>query len=139
MANFDIENSVGFLLAKAYQRLFATFRDQLEPYGITPPQFALLAFLWTEDGLSQTDLSKKTEVDRTTIGGLIDRLQKLALVRREPHPTDRRVYRIFLTPEGRKLETILPPLAMEVRSSFTSNLKPGEYEQLCTLLAKLRN
>lgn len=139
MNSFDIEKSVGFLLAKAYQRLFAHFRTLLEPYGITPQQFALLAFLWKQDGLSQTELAERTEVDRTTLGGLVDRLEKLKLVRRERHPQDRRAFLIFLTAEGRQLETELPSLALEVRERFTAKLAPAEYDQLCKLLEKLRS
>ena len=72
----EIEKSVGFLLAKAYQRACAIFKEEFENYDLTPQQFGLLAFLWMEDGLSQTELSVKSQIDRTTIGGLIDRLEK---------------------------------------------------------------
>lgn len=139
MIAFEIEKSVGFLMAKAYQRVFAHFRQLLAPFKITPPQFALLAFLWQEDGLSQTELAAKSEIDRTTIGGLIDRLEKLALVRRECHPKDRRAYQIFLTDYGRSLEVQLQSLALKVREHFTGHLSSGEYEQLCVLLQKLRS
>jgi len=50
---YDIEKSLGFLLAKAYQRAFATFRLELEPYEMTPPQFGILRFLWQEDGMTR--------------------------------------------------------------------------------------
>lgn len=138
MNHFDIEESVGFLVAKAYQRLFSCFRVGLEPYGITPPQFALLAFLWKQDGLSQAELSEKSEVDRTTLSGLIDRLQKLALVERCRHPADRRVWLVRLTPAGRSLEEKLVPIALEVRENLTSSLRDDEYRGLCELLKKLR-
>jgi DNA-binding MarR family transcriptional regulator len=138
LKQFDIEQSVGFLVAKAYQRLFSCFRARLEPYGITPQQFALLAFLWKQDGLSQAELSEKTEVDRTTLSGLIDRLQKLELVERCRHPADRRVWLVRLTPTGRSLEEKLVPIALQVREQFTVNLEGAEYRQLCDLLKKLR-
>jgi len=135
---FDIETSVGFLLAKAYQRLYAQFRDLLAPHGVTPQQFALLAFLWKQDGLSQTELTEKTEVDRTTLSGLIDRLEKQGLVKRQPHPGDRRAYLVTLTADGRQLEADLPSLALNLRRKVSAGLAPGEYEQLCKLLNKLR-
>lgn len=139
MYSFDIEESVGFLIAKAYQRLFASFRGSLEPFGITPQQFALLAFLWKQDNLSQVELVEKTEVDRTTLSGLIDRLQKLELVNRVRHPTDRRVWLVKLTAKGRSMETQLLPLALQVREIFTANLSGDEYRQLCESLKKLRD
>jgi len=139
MSGFDVEKSAGFLLAKAHQRLYGVFRKELAPFGITPPQFALLAFLWKEDGLSQTQVSEMTEVDRTTIGGLIDRLEIAGLVKRRPHPADRRTHLIHLTDRGRDLEEELSRIALRVRGRFTANLAPGEYDKLCELLEKLRS
>jgi len=135
---FDIETSVGFLLAKAYQRIFACFRDLLAPHGITPQQFALMAFLWQQDRLSQVELSEKTDVDRTTLSGLIDRLVKQGLVVRQSHPADRRAFLVALTKTGRELEGVLTPLATNLRRQISSGLAPGEYEQLCHLLTRLR-
>lgn len=135
---FNIENSVGFLLAKAHQRLYGRFRDLLAPHAITPPQFALLAFLWQEDGRTQTALSEKTEIDRTTLSGLLDRLQKLGLVCRIADPADRRAWQICLTPAGRALEGQLTPLVLDLRRQVSANLAPGEYDELCRLLLKLR-
>jgi len=136
--SFDIEKSVGFLLAKAHQALFARFRDLLAPHGITPPQFALLGFLWQQDSLSQIELSEKTDIDRTTLSGLVDRLEKLGLVRRLPHPSDRRACLVTLTAAGRDAEAVLTPLALHMRQQFSDGLAPGEYEQLCRLLIRLR-
>ena len=136
--SFDIEASVGFLLAKAYQKLFARFRDLLAPYNITPQQFALLAFLWRQDGLSQVELAEKTEVDRTTLSGLIDRLEKQELVRRQPNPGDRRAWLVTLTAAGRELEKVLPPLVIQLRQQVSRKLSSDEYNQLCSLLNKLR-
>ena len=138
MSRFNVEQSVGFLVAKAYQRLYSCFRVGLEPYGVTPQQFALLAFLWQQDGLSQAELSEKTEIDRTTLSGLIDRLQKLELVERCRHPADRRVWLVRLTPAGRSMEAKLLPVALQVREKLTSNLRESEYRDLCALLKKLR-
>jgi len=135
---FDIETSVGFLLTKAQQSLFARFRDLLAPHGITPQQFALLGFLWKQDRLSQVELSEKTEIDRTTLSGLIDRLVKQGLVTRLPHPDDRRSCLVALTAAGCELEAILAPLAMRMRQQLSDGLAPGEYERLCVLLNRLR-
>ncbi len=71
---YDIEHSICFLLSKAYQRVWAILREEIDVYDLTPPQFCLLAFLWKQDGLTQAELSEKGQIDRTTIGGLVDRL-----------------------------------------------------------------
>jgi DNA-binding MarR family transcriptional regulator len=139
MTGFDIENSLGFLIAKAHQRLYAHFREELEGYGLTPPQFALLAFLWKQDGLSQRELSEKSGVDRTTIGGLVDRLAKAGLVRRGINPEDRRACLVLLSAAGKALEEELVRASLRVRQRFTSGLTLREYDQLCELLKKLRS
>jgi hypothetical protein len=53
---FDIEKSLGFLLAKCHQKAFQIFREKLVPHNLTPPQFAVLAFLWKKGGQSQIQL-----------------------------------------------------------------------------------
>jgi DNA-binding MarR family transcriptional regulator len=134
----DIENTIGFLLAKVHQRGFSLFKEQLDPYNITPPQFSLLAFLWQRDGLSQAELSEKSQIDRTTMGGLIDRLTKEGLVQRLPHPEDRRAYRICLTARGKGLEKELCAIADSVLERFTAPLTPEECDTLRSLLIKMR-
>ena len=134
----DIEKSVGFLLAKAYQKACAIFKEYLDPYGLTPQQFSLLAFLWQQDGLSQAELSTKSQIDRTTMGGLIDRLQADGLVRRLPHPDDRRAHHICLTEKGKGLEDELCALATTARDRFVAGLSEQEHDSLQKLLEKLR-
>ena len=135
---YNIEENVGFLLAKAYQRGFGLFRERLTPFGVTPPQFSLLAFLWMEDGLSQAELSEKSQVDRATMVGLVDRLEKDGLVRRLPNAGDRRAYKVCLTDRGRALEPELCVIAEEVTGLITQKLKKQEIEGLKTLLNKIR-
>jgi DNA-binding MarR family transcriptional regulator len=135
---YDIEQSIGFLLSKAYQRAWAILRSEIEAYDLTPPQFGLLAFLWKEDGLSQVELSEKGQIDRTTVGGLIDRLEKIGLVERRPHPQDRRAYKIHLTVRGRELEGPLSECADRTLKKFTRGLNEQEVNELRRMLEILR-
>lgn len=135
----DIGKSIGFLLAKAYQRGCAIFKEEFEGYDLTPQQFGLLGFLWQEDGLSQAELSTRSQIDRTTMGGLIDRLEKEGLVKRLADPDDRRAYRICLTGKGKSLEDELCAIAVRSQSRFTAALTEDELETLKMLLQKLRS
>lgn len=135
---YDIEKSIGFLLSKAYQRGAALFKEELESYTLTPPQFSLLAFLWQEEGLSQVELSERTQIDRTTLCGLIDRLEKLELVERRTHPSDRRAYLICLTEQGKALEEPLTNAANRTAERFTAGLSTADRSELVRLLQILR-
>ena len=135
---YDIEKSLGFLLSKGYQRAWSLMREEIEPYDLTPPQFALLAFLWKQDGLTQAELSEKGQIDRTTIGGLIDRMEKNGLVERHQHPRDRRAYMIHLTDRGRELETPLSACAGRALAKITKGLNEREIAELRRMLEILR-
>jgi MarR family transcriptional regulator, lower aerobic nicotinate degradation pathway regulator len=135
----DIEKSIGFLLAKAYQRACAIFKEEFDSYDMTPQQFGLLAFLWQEDGLSQTELSARSQIDRTTMGGIIDRLEKEGLIERRHHPDDRRAYQVFLTDRSKTLEDELSSVACRVKERVNDPLTAMEQETLVRLLEKLRH
>ncbi len=134
----DVCNSVGFLLAKAYQRACALYKEQFEAYDLTPQQFGLLRFLWEEDGITQVELSSRSQIDRTTIGGLIDRLEQSGLLVRLPHRSDRRAHLIRLTDAGRSLKDELLPLGEELQRRILSPLSVEEVERLIAILQKLR-
>lgn len=134
----EVSNSIGFLLSKAYQRACALYKEKFGNYDLTPQQFGLLRFLWEEDGLTQVELSSRSQIDRTTIGGLIDRLEQSGLLQRLPHPEDRRAYRISLTDKGKSLQEELTPLAEELHRAILEPLTPEEVEALTAILRKLR-
>jgi len=137
--HIDVEKSVGFLLAKSYQRACLLFKEEFEGHDLTPQQFGLLGFLWQEDGITQAELSAKSQIDRTTMGGLIDRLEKEGLLVRRNHPADRRAYLICLTEKGKELQPVLTPLAIAALAKLTAKLDRHEVETLQSLLEKIRS
>ena len=134
----DIEKSVGFLMAKAYQRACAQFKEEFDRYDLTPQQFGVLAFLWIEDGLSQAELSARSQIDRTTMGGIVDRLEKEGLVERHNHPDDRRAFQVFLTGRGKAQEDELCAVSNRVLDKVVAPLTAAEHATLVRLLEKIR-
>lgn len=135
---YDIEKSIGFLLAKGYQRIWSILREEIEQHDLTPPQFALLSFLLQQDGLTQAELSEKCQIDRSTLGGLIDRLERGGLLERRQHPQDRRAYRICLTAQGKAMEGTLSGCAERSQQRFTAGLNESEVRELGRMLEILR-
>ena len=134
---FDVEKSVGFLLAKAHQHVVALFKEEFAAYEITPTQFILLAILWEMGSAPQAELSEKSHIDRTTIVGIVDRLAKRKLVERKAHPDDRRIHLITLTVRGRELEEELRIAASRVREKIKAKISPGDCKTLVCLLKRL--
>jgi DNA-binding MarR family transcriptional regulator len=85
----------GTLLSKISYKHFSKF-------NLTESQFNVLMQLkYSEkEGVSQVVLSKRLFVNKSDITGLIDRLEKVKLVERLPHKTDRRVNIIKITKLG---------------------------------------
>jgi len=136
---FDIENSPGFLLAKCHKIAFQRFKEKLEPYKLTPPQVAALFFLWKKEGISQAQLGDLMQADRTTVSGIIDRLEKRGLVERKGSPSDRRSFTLHITEKGKSLQEELSALARDHNDYLKNSLGKEEGEELIRLLKKLKN
>lgn len=134
---FNIEDSLGHLVAKAHQVFSTHFKRRLCDYNLTPPQFGVLAYLWKQDGISQIQLGEMTYKDRTTISGIIDRLEKEGLVTRRGDPGDRRTNLIFLTPKGAGLQGPLVEIASSTNREVARMLTEEEKELLRALLKKI--
>jgi len=97
-----------FLLAKAYQRAHALFKQRLAPYGLTTMQHLVLEGLWYQEGQTAAELGKLLVLDKATLSGVLERLSEAGWVEKRPDPDDRRVVRLFTSSkaEGRKAELI---------------------------------
>jgi len=107
--------------------------------GLSPPLLKAFVHLGTVDsqgGLRMSDLAESWGCDASYVTALADCLQERGLAERRPHPTDRRVRTIVLTPEGRAKRERALELLSEPPSAFTV-LSSAEQRQLRDLLAKL--
>ncbi|TMR94271.1 MarR family winged helix-turn-helix transcriptional regulator [Nonomuraea basaltis] len=93
---------LGYLLKQANLRLAELTGPALEPYGIEGREFAVLSVLGTPEPLSQLEAAQRLGIDRTTMVGLLDGLERKKLVGRRPHPDDRRKNMVELTEHGRE-------------------------------------
>jgi DNA-binding MarR family transcriptional regulator len=77
-------------------------------------------------------------VDRSNVTGLIDRMETAGWVRRVDDPADRRVYRVALTPAGRRLWQKVAPDYESVVAQVTGELGPVEIARGVAVLGKLQ-
>jgi len=125
------------LMGKIHRGMRRFFEFQMKKYGITPPQFEVLISLWTEDGLVLSDLSKRLSRDGPTITGIIDRMEKKQLVRRERSTRDRRIIKVFLTSKAKEMKDELNELQHTAGEDIIDNFSSKDIETLELLLAKL--
>ncbi|MCD9086420.1 MarR family transcriptional regulator [Stenotrophomonas sp. SY1] len=70
---------------------------------------------------------------------LLDRLEELGCIRRQPHEQDRRALQIMLTDEGRALWLRLKARGDQVIDLAMHDLAPAERDQLFSLLTRVRD
>lgn len=99
----DWELRLGFLIHDVSRLRRSAFDRCLKPLNVTRSQWWVLAYLSRQDGMTQSQLAEELDLGKVAVGGLIDRLEKTGLVRREPDAGDRRVNRVFLEPKSKQL------------------------------------
>ena len=97
-------------LLRTADKIWNASRLFFERWNLSPSQFNVLNLLHSQrSGLSQTELSRQLIMHRSNVTGLIDRLERRQLVARKDVATDRRAYRVILTPAGKQLlKRVLP-------------------------------
>ena len=129
-------------------RTCGLLRQVQEPYfarfGISRSQWGILRVLQREELGGNLELSLKTVSERMliqppSVTGVVDRLERQGLVRRNPSATDMRVRHLSLTPRGRDLiARVLEGHPERIRSLFAP-FSPAEQQALLELLEKLEN
>lgn len=129
-----IEESLGFKLAKASQRMFELFATRLDQTGITSKQYGAMLIIHEHQNITQKEVSILQRIDQTTMGQIIDQLEEKHLVMRIKHPEDRRAYCLVLTDEGRALITFLWVEMKHCENIFLHKLNKDEIMRLFKLL-----
>src|SRR5579862_2941460 len=109
---------IGRLLREASAAFNRVFRMRLAPLGVTYGQFQYLQSLWDEDGLTQTELTRRVGVEIAASTAILDSLEARKFIRRERNPTDRRKLHVYLTPAGAAMKDAL--MACAVATNMTA-------------------
>jgi len=100
------EESPGLLMWQITNRWQAAQRAALKPFGLTHVQFVLLASLtWLQAGepVTQRDLADHAATDPMMTSQVLRALERRGLLKRRPHPRDRRARTLTPTPTGIRL------------------------------------
>lgn len=120
--------------ARAHRWLLAA---RLAEVGLHPGQDDLLRCLWDADGQSQADLAWALGVESPTVTKMVGRLEAAGVVRRRPHPHDRRSTQVWLTPAGRALRPAVQRARVAANREFTGPLTDRQRATLEQLLDRV--
>lgn len=134
---FVIEESVGYLANKLARSFARELSRRIALQDVSIAQWAVLLFLWGEDGVNQRALSRHVAIDEATMARTIDRAERDGLVRRARNRDDRRQINIFLTERGQRLQDALVPSAVEVNEIALSQLSGADRDMLRSFMTQM--
>lgn len=123
-----LTNVVSAAIAGAYAQRF----------GLTIPEWRVMAVLGREPGLSAAEVGERTAMDKVAVSRAVARLVGSRRVARRIARTDRRRSRLELTPAGRAVYGKIVPLVLGYERRLLAALSPAEASGLDAALAKLQ-
>jgi DNA-binding MarR family transcriptional regulator len=127
---YRLDDTLGFAIHRTAVRLRQMLGHRLRGFDLTPEQFGVLGRLWEREGLSQRELAELLFKDKPTITRMLDKLDDRGLTRRQPDPRDRRIYRVYLTADGKALEEPVLRAVRGARSQAYGGLSRAEQDRL---------
>ncbi len=134
-----MSDNMGFLIGDISRLIRRTFDKRAKEIGVTRPQWRVLTWLMRHEGISQSALADKLELDAMTLCRMVDRLQDAKLVERRPDPADRRAWRLFMSAKGLALSDQLAPIGEQLLEDALANMPSQDRERLHVLLELLRS
>jgi MarR family transcriptional regulator for hemolysin len=135
----DWELRLGFLIHDVSRLRRSAFDRVLKPLNVTRSQWWVLAYLSREDGVTQSQLAEELDLGKVAVGGLIDRLEKSGLVRREADATDRRVNRVFLEPKSKQLIARMRKVSHKLNEQILTGLANDKLEHTARTLDAMKH
>src|SRR6476659_803256 len=105
--------------------------------GLSLSWYDLLVRLEEDDGMRMNQIAERILFSKSGLTRVIDRMEEAGLVRRERPADDRRVVKVYITPEG--LETLQAARTEQLRGIMEHFVHHLEQHELATLAHSLEN
>lgn len=128
------DEMVCFSLYSAARATTQAYRALLAPWGLTYPQYLVLAILWHEGDQTIGSLGEAMQLDSGTLSPLVRRLEQAGHVTRSRRADDERVVTVNLTADGQSLRGELASIPAQV-AGF-SGIRDDEHRR--RLIAELQ-
>ena len=133
----QLAHRVGFNLRMAQEAAFQAFSHLSQEIGESPGRFATLTLIARNPGISQTELSLANGRDKSSLTPVVEDLVKRGLVERKRMDSDRRPYRLNLTPSGKKVLTMLTRCARRHERNLDRVIGERDRKRFIRILKKI--
>lgn len=127
---------VALALVQVTHRVQHVFADVSRDHDLTPQQAQLLCML-SDGPVGMTELSRALHLEKSSLTGLVDRVERRGLVARKPDPHDRRACQIELTGQGLQLAVDSHDDITTRLEKLAGDLDPGARQQLASALVQI--
>lgn len=126
---------IGKLLRRSHLAFSKLLRDRLKDHDVSFSEFVHLERLWYDDGLNQTELSRRVGIETASSTTVLDALEKRGYIRRERDARDRRNVRVFLEPAGAEIEAKLLECAAGINAIAREGLSKADIAEFFRIMA----
>ena len=133
--NLLLNNQLCFALYAATNSIIRYYRIYLNEIGITYTQYLVLLVLWESENCSIKKIAEVLKLDSPTITPIVQKLEKLSLVKRVRSTLDERVVIVSLTKAGIDLEVLVADIQNKV--ACKTHLKNKDFNELKDTLNQL--
>ena len=133
--NLLLNNQLCFALYAATNSIIRYYRIYLNEIGITYTQYLVLLVLWELENCSIKKIAEVLKLDSPTITPIVQKLEKLSLVKRVRSTVDERVVIVSLTKAGIDLEVLVADIQNKV--ACKTHLKSKDFNELKDTLNQL--
>ncbi|MEM8647115.1 MAG: MarR family transcriptional regulator [Pseudomonadota bacterium] len=135
----DFDSNIGFLVHDVARLMRTMYDRRMAPLGLTRSQWWVLNHLSFHEGISQSEFAALLDIEKATVGRLLDRLEAKGWVARKADPQDKRTKRVYLTEQVQPTLQIMRDLAAVTRDEAVRSLSAAERKQLRTMLKRMRD
>jgi len=133
--NLLLNNQLCFALYAATNSIVRYYRIYLNEIGITYTQYLVLLVLWESESSNIKEIAKVLKLDSPTITPIVQKLEKMNLVKRQRSDKDERIVEVTLTKNGIDLETQVADIQNKV--ACRTQLNPKDFKDLKNTLNAL--
>lgn len=134
----DLDHFVPYRLSVLSNRVSdAIARHYSERFGLSIPEWRVMAVLGQTTGLSARDVATRTAMDKVQVSRAVASLLRTKRIARVGDDNDGRVTRLSLSRQGTAIYDEIVPLALHLEAVFLAALTPSERTMLASLMDKL--
>ncbi|MEU9343819.1 MarR family transcriptional regulator [Streptomyces sp. NPDC048278] len=123
-----------WVLRRAELAVTALKEQRLRPLGMEAAHYTLLISVYSEPGLTRSELARRLNVTRQAVGALVVRLEHRGYLERREHPRHQHVEELHLTAAGLDALRAADVVIADIERLVTDGLGPEETAQLRALL-----